>query len=97
VGSLRLHLAAEGKVGRTLHTYTEAVRWFAAGHLLRETDKTVGSRWAFLTSGTGRFTRPVVAAGHWARRTTAEGRDVPSSPGLRTLTPLAVRARSDGS
>jgi len=42
VGSFRLHLAAEGKAGRTLDTYTEAVRWFAAGHLLRETDKT---RW----------------------------------------------------
>jgi site-specific recombinase XerD len=42
VESFRLHLAAEGKAGRTLHTYTEAVRWFAAGHLLRETDKT---RW----------------------------------------------------
>ena len=26
----RLHLAAKGKAGRTLHTYTEAVRWFAA-------------------------------------------------------------------
>src|ERR1700678_2167357 len=42
VDSFRLHLAAEGKAGRTLHTYAEAVRWFAAGHLLRETDKT---RW----------------------------------------------------
>jgi len=42
VDSFRLHLAAEGKAGRTLHTYTEAVRWFAAAHLLRETDKT---RW----------------------------------------------------
>jgi hypothetical protein len=40
VDSFRLHLAAEGKAGRTLDTYTEAVRWFAAGHLLRETDKT---------------------------------------------------------
>ena len=40
--SFRLHLAAEGKAGRTLDTYTGAVRWFAAGHLLRETDKT---RW----------------------------------------------------
>jgi len=40
--SFRLHLAAEGKAGRTLHTYTEAVRWFAAAHLLRETDK---ARW----------------------------------------------------
>jgi hypothetical protein len=26
VDSFRLHLAAEGKAGRTLHTYTEAVR-----------------------------------------------------------------------
>ncbi len=42
VNSFRLHLAAEGKAGRTLHTYTEAVRWFAAAHLLRETDK---ARW----------------------------------------------------
>ena len=42
VGSFWLHLAAEGKAGRTLHTYSEAVRWFAAAHLLRETDKT---RW----------------------------------------------------
>jgi len=42
VESFRLHLAAEGKAGRTLDTYTGAVRWFAAGHLLRETDKT---RW----------------------------------------------------
>ena len=39
VGSFRLHLAAEGKAGRTLDTYTEAVCWFVAGHLLRETDK----------------------------------------------------------
>ncbi len=42
VNSFGLHLAAEGKAGRTLHAYTGAVRWFAAGHLLRETDKT---RW----------------------------------------------------
>jgi site-specific recombinase XerD len=42
VNSFRLHLAAEGKAGRTLHTYTGAVRWFAAAHLLRETDK---ARW----------------------------------------------------
>jgi integrase/recombinase XerD len=42
VESFWLHLAAEGKAGRTLYTYTGAVRWFAAGHLLRETDKT---RW----------------------------------------------------
>jgi site-specific recombinase XerD len=42
VCSFWLHLAAEGKAGRTLDAYTEAVRWFAAAHLLRETDKT---RW----------------------------------------------------
>jgi hypothetical protein len=40
VDSFRLHLAAEGKAGRTLDTYTQAVRWFAVGHLLCETDKT---------------------------------------------------------
>jgi site-specific recombinase XerD len=39
VMSFRLHLAAEGKAGRTLDAYTGAVRWFAAAHLLRETDK----------------------------------------------------------
>jgi site-specific recombinase XerD len=39
VKSFRLHLAAEGKAGRTLDTYTGAVRWFAAAPLLRETDK----------------------------------------------------------
>jgi integrase/recombinase XerD len=42
VESFWLHLAAEGKAGRTLRMYTEAVRWFAAAHLLRETDK---ARW----------------------------------------------------
>jgi site-specific recombinase XerD len=42
VDSFRLHLAAENKAARTLAAYTEAVRWFAAEHLLAETDKT---RW----------------------------------------------------
>jgi hypothetical protein len=42
VGSFWLHLAAEGKAGRTLDTYTKAVRWFAAAHLVQHTDKT---RW----------------------------------------------------
>jgi site-specific recombinase XerC len=42
VGSFWLHLAAEGKAGRTLDTYAKAVRWFAAAHLLQQTDKT---RW----------------------------------------------------
>ncbi|HEY1003395.1 MAG TPA: tyrosine-type recombinase/integrase [Streptosporangiaceae bacterium] len=42
IASFRLHLAAENKAARTIRTYTEAVRWFAAAHLLRETSKT---RW----------------------------------------------------
>jgi hypothetical protein len=30
-------LAAEGKAPRTIRNYTEAVHWFAAAYLLRET------------------------------------------------------------
>jgi hypothetical protein len=37
ISSFRLHLAAEGK---TVRMYTEAVQWFAAAHLLRETGRT---------------------------------------------------------
>ena len=36
VSSFRLHLAAEGKAARTVRTYTEAVQWFAAACLARE-------------------------------------------------------------
>jgi integrase family protein with SAM-like domain len=42
VASFELHLAAENKAAGTIRIYTEAPRWFAAAHLLRETDKT---RW----------------------------------------------------
>jgi site-specific recombinase XerD len=42
VASFRLHLAAENKSGKTIQIYTEAVRWFAAAHLLCATSKT---RW----------------------------------------------------
>jgi hypothetical protein len=42
VASFRLHLAAENKAGKTIGIYTDAVCWFAAAYLLRETDKT---RW----------------------------------------------------
>jgi site-specific recombinase XerD len=35
-----LNLAAEGKSGKTVRMCTEAVRWFAAAHLLRETSRT---------------------------------------------------------
>jgi integrase/recombinase XerD len=34
ISSFRLHLAAEGKAAKTIRTYTEAVQWFAAAHLL---------------------------------------------------------------
>jgi site-specific recombinase XerD len=34
ISSFRLHLAAEGKSAKTVRTYTEAVQWFAAAHLL---------------------------------------------------------------
>jgi integrase len=37
INSFRLHLAAEGKAVKTVRTYTEAVQWFAAAYLLRET------------------------------------------------------------
>jgi site-specific recombinase XerD len=42
VASFGLHLAAENKAAGTVRIYTEAPLWFAAAHLLRETDKT---RW----------------------------------------------------
>ena len=48
IASFRLHLAAEGKAARTVRGYTSAVRWFAAGYLLGQADKTswdqVGAR-----------------------------------------------------
>jgi site-specific recombinase XerD len=37
IGSFRLFLAAGMKSARTIRAYTEAVRWFAAEHLLRQT------------------------------------------------------------
>ena len=40
IGSFALHLAAEGKAARTVQGYTAAVRWFAAGYLAGEADKT---------------------------------------------------------
>ena len=40
ISSFRLHLAAEGKAARTVRTYTEAVQWFAAAHLLRQGNRT---------------------------------------------------------
>src|ERR1700721_778642 len=42
IASFRLHLAAENKAAGTIRIYTDAARWFAASHLLAETDKT---RW----------------------------------------------------
>jgi hypothetical protein len=40
IASFRLHLAAEGKAARTVRGYTGAVRWLAAGYLLRQAGKT---------------------------------------------------------
>ena len=37
--SFRLYLAAEGKSAKTVRTYTEAVQWFAAAHLLAQTSR----------------------------------------------------------
>ena len=42
IGSFRLHLAAEAKAPKTVRTYTEAVAWFAAAHLIPRTSRT---RW----------------------------------------------------
>ena len=42
IGSFRLHLAAEGKAAKTVRTYTEAVAWFAAAHLI---PRTTCTRW----------------------------------------------------
>ena len=39
IGSFRLHLAAEGKAAKTTRTYTEAVAWFAAAHLIPRTSR----------------------------------------------------------
>ena len=39
ISSFRLHLAAENKSAKTVRMYTEAVQWFAAAHLLRETSR----------------------------------------------------------
>ena len=37
ISSFRLRPAAEGKAAKTIRTYTEAVQWFAAAHLLGQT------------------------------------------------------------
>src|ERR1700683_3349863 len=42
IGSFRLHLAAQGKAAKTVRTYTEAVQWFAAAHMIPRTGCT---RW----------------------------------------------------
>jgi hypothetical protein len=36
ISSFGLHLAAGNKSAKTIRTYTEAVQWFAAAHLLRQ-------------------------------------------------------------
>jgi hypothetical protein len=53
IGSFRLHLAAEGKAPKTVRTYTEAVRWFAAAHLIPAPAAPVGTRSAATTCSGG--------------------------------------------
>ena len=53
VASFGLHLAAEGKAAKTIRTYTEAVRWFAAAHLLARQARPAGSRWTGRISSGG--------------------------------------------
>ena len=36
ISSFTLHLAAGNKAAKTIRTYTEAVQWFAAAHLLQQ-------------------------------------------------------------
>jgi hypothetical protein len=52
-GSFRLHLAAEGKAAKTVRTYTEAVAWFAAAHLITRRAAPGGSRSAAMTGSGG--------------------------------------------
>jgi hypothetical protein len=47
ISSFRLHLAAEGKAPKTVRTYTEAVSWFAAAHLISRTSH---GRWEHVSS-----------------------------------------------
>jgi hypothetical protein len=44
IGSFRLHLAAEGKVAKTVRTYPDGVAWFAAAHLIPRTRGPGGGR-----------------------------------------------------
>ena len=53
IGSFRLHLAAEGKAAKTVRTYTEAVQWFGAVHLIPVPATPDGSRSAATTCSGG--------------------------------------------
>ena len=44
IASFRLHLAAEGKVAKTVRTYPDGVAWFAAAHLIPRTRGPGGGR-----------------------------------------------------
>ena len=50
ISSFALRLAAERKAAKTIRTYTEAVRWFAATRLPGQTG---WSRWAGRTPSSG--------------------------------------------
>jgi hypothetical protein len=84
IGSFALHLAAEGKAPSTIRNYTEAVRWFAGAHLLRQTCKT---SWEVsrIASGAsfGRSREHALPAAQRAALRRARGGDGPS--GMRDL------------
>ena len=44
ISSFRLHMAADGRAAKTVRTYTEAVRWFAAVYLGRRGTAHAGKR-----------------------------------------------------
>jgi hypothetical protein len=65
-------LAAENEAAGTIRIYTDAARWFAASHLLAETDKT---RWEQVDAPDVRrwVTRRVARTWTWRRARSGSG------------------------
>ena len=86
IGSFRLHLAAEGKAAKTVRTYTGAVAWFAAAHLIPRTSQT--------TLGAGRRPRRAEVAGPSADPVQRRVCQQPV-PGAAAVLQMARRGRAD--
>jgi integrase len=85
IGSFRLHLTAEGKAAKTVRTYTEAVAWFAAAHLIPRTSH----------AGSEQVSRHDVQ--RWLVHLLTRYSDVYASnqfPGAAAVLPLAGRGRA---